>query len=92
MTESSILGQSVDRSDARAKVTGKAEYAVDHATPDMLVGAVVRSTRAHATIVSISSEAALAIDGVAGVVTADDLTGLFPRFGHLIATVIAGLR
>ncbi len=80
-----IVGQSTTRSDARAKVTGEARYSVDHAVPDMLFGAVVRSTRAHATIESIDKSAALAIDGVTGVVTADDLSGLFPRFGHLIA-------
>ena len=79
------VGRSVIRSDARAKVTGEARYAVDHSVPDMLFGAVVRSTRAHATIESIDKEPAMAIEGVVGVVTADDLTGLFPRFGHLIA-------
>ena len=85
MTEEPTIGQSVVRSDARAKVTGEARYAVDHALPDMLFGAVVRSTRAHAAIESIDKTAALAVDGVAGVVTADDLAGLFPRFGHLVA-------
>jgi len=79
------IGQSVTRSDALAKVTGEALYAVDHSTPDMLFGAVVRATRAHATIESIDRSAALAIEGVAGVVIADDLGDLFPRFGHLIA-------
>lgn len=85
MTEMPAVGQSVQRSDARAKVTGEARYAVDHAVPDMLFGAVVRSTRAHATIEDIEKTDALAIPGVTGVVTAADLGDLFPRFGHLIA-------
>ena len=85
MTATSSVGTPIERADARAKVTGEAKYAVDHSLPDMLHGAVVRSTRAHATIVSIDKEPALAIDGVVGVVTADDIGELFPRFGHLIA-------
>lgn len=85
MTSTPTIGTSVIRSDARAKVTGEAKYAVDHSLPDMLVGAVVRSTRAHATIETINKTAALALDGVAAVVTSDDLIGLFPRFGHLVA-------
>ncbi len=85
MTDTSPVGQSRPRSDARAKVTGTARYAVDHSLPDMLHGAVVRSTRAHAVIEEIDASVALEIPGIAGVVTADDLEGLFPRFGHLIA-------
>lgn len=78
-------GHSVTRSDARAKVTGEARYAVDHSLPDMLHGAIVRSNRAHAIIETIDTSAAMALPGVVGVVTADDLAGLFPRFGHLVA-------
>ncbi|NND02670.1 MAG: xanthine dehydrogenase family protein molybdopterin-binding subunit [Acidimicrobiia bacterium] len=85
MTDMPAVGQSVRRSDARAKVTGEALYAVDHAIPDMLHGAVVRSTRAHATIEDIEKDAAQTVAGVVGVVTAADLGDLFPRFGHLIA-------
>jgi CO/xanthine dehydrogenase Mo-binding subunit len=77
--------RSIPRIDARAKVTGEARYAVDHSLPDMLHGVVVRSTRAHATIDQIDTARAMGVDGVVAVVTAEDLDGLFPRFGHLIA-------
>ena len=77
--------RSIPRIDARSKVTGEARYAVDHSLPDMLHGAVVRSTRAHATIETIDAELARGVEGVVAVVTAADLEGLFPRFGHLIA-------
>ena len=85
MNGNSTVGKSFPRSDGRAKVTGEARYAVDHVLPDMLHGAVVRATRAHASIESIDKSAALAVPGVVGVVVATDLGPLFPRFGHLIA-------
>ena len=81
----STVGISVDRSDGVAKVSGSAKYAVDHTAPHMLYGTAVRSTRAHATIDQVDVDTALAIDGVVGVVTAAELGGLFPRFGHLVA-------
>lgn len=78
-------GSSVYRVDGKDKVTGAARYAIDIKVPGMLHGHVVRSTRAHAKIVSIDVEEALSRPGVAAVVTGNDLTGLFPRFGHIIA-------
>jgi CO/xanthine dehydrogenase Mo-binding subunit len=78
-------GRSITRSDARAKVTGEALYAVDAVRPDMLYGVVLRADRAHARIRAIDTSEAAAADGVAAVITADDLDGLFPRFGHIIA-------
>lgn len=81
----SQTGVSIQRFDARAKVTGAAKYAVDLMLPDTLHGRVIRSTRAHARILGIDREAALKMPGVKAVVTAEDLTGLFPRFGHIIA-------
>jgi CO/xanthine dehydrogenase Mo-binding subunit len=81
----SQVGKSHPRSDGLAKVTGAARYAVDHVVPDMLHGVAVRSTRAHALIDDVERADALAIPGVVAILTADDLSGLFPRFGHLIA-------
>lgn len=81
----SAVGQSVARVDGVAKVTGQAKYAVDFAKPGMLHGHVVRSTRAHAAIKSIRTDRAESIDGVVAVITAESLTGLFPRYGHVVA-------
>lgn len=78
------IGRSVQRRDAVAKVTGSATYTVDISTPGMLHGVVVRSTRAHAIIADISTDQALKVPGVIAVVTAEDLAGLFPRFGHIV--------
>lgn len=78
-------GQSVERVDARAKVTGDARYSVDEARPGMLFGHVVRSTRAHATIRSIDVSKAKALGGVVDVITAEDLSDLFRYYGHIVA-------
>ena len=80
-----VVGKSLTRTDAVAKVTGQASYAVDATTPDMLHAKVVRSDRAHATIRTIDKAAALASPGVVAVVVGADLGGLFPRFGHIVA-------
>jgi CO/xanthine dehydrogenase Mo-binding subunit len=80
-----VVGTSVQRTDAVAKVTGAAVYAVDVVMPDMLHAKVVRSDRAHARILGIDKSAALAVPGVVAVVTGADMTGLFPRFGHIVA-------
>lgn len=79
------VGTSVVRVDATSKVTGEAQYAIDHVLPGMLHGHVVRSSRAHAEILGIDTTAAAGLPGVAAVLTADDLTGLFRMFGHIVA-------
>jgi CO/xanthine dehydrogenase Mo-binding subunit len=79
------VGRASPRVDAFAKVTGEAVYAVDVARPGMLHGHVLRSDRAHAEIIDIDTSEALRVPGVAAVVTAADLDGLFKWFGHIIA-------
>ena len=78
-------GLTSPRLDGRAKVTGRALYATDLHQAGMLHGRAVRSERAHARIVSVDTTAALDAAGVVAVMTAADLAGLFPRFGHLVA-------
>jgi CO/xanthine dehydrogenase Mo-binding subunit len=78
-------GDPVTRVDARAKVTGTARYAVDHRADGMAHAVAVRSSRAHAQVVEIDTAAARSQPGVVAVITASDLAGLFPRFGHVIA-------
>ena len=46
--EFSSVGQSIPRVEARAKVTGKAEYVHNLRLPGMLYGKIHRSTVAHA--------------------------------------------
>ncbi len=78
-------GRSVRRADAVEKVIGAARYTVDIGLGSSLHGVAVRAERAHAVIERIDRDAALAMPGVAAVIMADDLDGLFPRFGHIIA-------
>lgn len=80
-----VAGRSVQRRDLLEKVTGRAVYTVDVVPPGCLHAKVLRADRAHAQIVSVDTAAAKAAPGVVAVVTADDLGGLFPRFGHIVA-------
>ncbi|NTV75485.1 MAG: hypothetical protein HGA66_14945, partial [Holophaga sp.] len=48
-----IVGTSVQRLDAVAKVTGKARYSEDFFERDMLVGKVLRSPHAHARVLRV---------------------------------------
>jgi CO/xanthine dehydrogenase Mo-binding subunit len=84
-SDKSFAGHSVQRRDLLEKVTGRAVYTVDVVPPGSLHAKILRSDHAHARIVSIDSSAAKAAPGVAAVLTSDDLDGLFPRFGHIVA-------
>jgi CO/xanthine dehydrogenase Mo-binding subunit len=63
----------VSRSDGWAKAAGEARYVADLSLPGMLHVALARSTVPHGRIVSIDSKQARAVDGVAGLFTADDV-------------------
>ncbi len=71
----SYIGSNVRRLDAPSKVTGRLRYAGDMMMPGMLHMQVLRSPYAHARIISIDTSAAEALDGVACVITADDVPG-----------------
>lgn len=68
----STIGQDVAQVTARAKVLGRAQYAGDIKLPGMLHGKVLRSPYPHARIVSIDTQAALALPGVSAVLTGAD--------------------
>ncbi len=55
---------------------GKGNYVDDIKLPGMLFGDFVRSPYAHARVKSINKDAALALDGVVAVLTAEDLAPL----------------
>ncbi|GAA1365897.1 xanthine dehydrogenase family protein molybdopterin-binding subunit [Streptomyces beijiangensis] len=67
------IGESMLRPDGTLKVTGEFAYSSDMWHEDMLWGQTLRSTVAHAEIVSIDTSEALAMDGVYAVLTSDDL-------------------
>ncbi len=72
------IGRSIPRLEARAKVTGRAEYAHNLRLPGMLHGKLFRSTVAHGRIRAIDTSAATAIAGVVRVVTGEDVRALIP--------------
>ena len=69
----STIGKRNRKVEGLAKVTGQAIYADDLTLPRMLFGKLLRSTHAHARIVSIDASAALAMPGVHAVITGKDL-------------------
>ena len=73
------VGQSVPRLEATAKVDGSVEYICNLQLPGMLHGKIHRSSVAHGRIVRIETAAALALEGVRAVVTADDVLKLVPN-------------
>ncbi|MBS1218744.1 MAG: Xanthine dehydrogenase, molybdenum binding subunit [Proteobacteria bacterium] len=77
--EFSALGRSIPRVEARAKVTGRAEYVHNLRLPGMLYGRIHRSTVAHARIRSVDVSAAQAVPGVYAVYTAADVQRLIPE-------------
>ena len=56
MKDYKVVGKSVERTDARVKVTGSARYAGDLVAPGMLHGKILRSPVAHANILNIDDE------------------------------------
>lgn len=68
------------RPDGPGKVTGSLAYLTDMTAPNMLHGLVLRSPHAHARILGIRTEEALALPGVHAVLTHADVPGL-NRFG-----------
>jgi aerobic carbon-monoxide dehydrogenase large subunit len=74
-----IVGQSVLRKEDRPLLTGRASFVDDVRRPDMVHATILRSPHAHARIAGIEPAAALAMDGVLGVLTANDLPGGGPE-------------
>ncbi|MGW5781760.1 xanthine dehydrogenase family protein molybdopterin-binding subunit [Streptomyces sp. NPDC003863] len=67
------VGESTLRPDGTLKVTGEFAYSSDMWHEEMLWGQVLRSTVAHAEIVSIDTSEALKVSGVYAVLTHEDL-------------------
>ena len=72
------VGRSLPRLEARAKVTGRAEYTHTMRLAGMLHAKIFRSTVAHGRIKSIDVSAAAKVPGVYRVVTADDVRKVIP--------------
>ena len=76
------VGQAIQRIDAKEKVLGTGEYPDDIYLDGMVYGSAVRSEYPRAKVLAIHPKEALALDGVIGVYTADDIPGEV-KVGHL---------
>ena len=74
------LGDSITRPDGVAKVQGSFAFSGDLSADGFLWGATLRSPHPYARIVSIDVSAVWRIDGVAAVITAEDVPGK-PTYG-----------
>ncbi len=72
---SGTIGDSPARPDGVAKVQGSFEFSSDRGAEGCLWGATLRSPHPYARIVTIDVSPAWQIDGVAAVITADDVPG-----------------
>jgi 4-hydroxybenzoyl-CoA reductase subunit alpha len=80
----SIIGKPVAFVDAAEKTTGAGKYTDDLSLPGMLIGKILHSPYPHARIKRIDASKAVALDGVAAVVTGKDAPvtyGILP-IGH----------
>jgi CO/xanthine dehydrogenase Mo-binding subunit len=75
MGDYSVVGKSVERTDGRVKVTGRARFAGDLVAPGMLHGKILRSPIAHGKILNIDTSKAEKSPGVLGVITGQDFPG-----------------
>jgi len=71
-----LIGKNFTPPDIRGKVTGKAKYAEDFRAEGMVYCKLLLSPMPHAQVSNIDVSEALAMDGVVGVLTADDLPAM----------------
>jgi len=79
-----LIGKDFTPPDVVAKVTGRAKYSEDFRPEGMLFAKLLLSPMPHARIQNLDAGAALALEGVRGVLTADDLPAIAaPEFAVL---------
>src|SRR2546421_9869630 len=78
-----VVGTRPIRPDGVDKVTGRANFGADMTLPGMLWGRIKRSPHAHARIVSINLDKALALPGVKAAITRADFADVPPERAHI---------
>ncbi len=86
-----VVGTRPVRPDGVDKVTGRANFGADMVMPGMLWGKIKRSPHAHARIVSINTDKAMALPGVKAVTTRADFPDITPA-KRVIGAAPANLR
>jgi CO/xanthine dehydrogenase Mo-binding subunit len=80
-----LIGKDFTPPDLRAKVTGRAKYAEDFRADGMLHCRLLTSPMPHGRVRSIDASAALSMEGVVAILTADDVPEI-PAPGNPILT------
>jgi xanthine dehydrogenase molybdenum-binding subunit len=75
MADNKLIGQNYTTPDLVAKVTGKAKYAEDYRIEGMLFAKLLVSPHPHAKVTRLDTSAAMKIEGVKAILTADDMPG-----------------
>ena len=73
MMAEKLIGQDIAPDDLRAKITGRAKYAEDFRADGMVFAKLLLSPMPHCRVLRIDASAALALDGVVGMLTADEV-------------------
>jgi xanthine dehydrogenase molybdenum-binding subunit len=68
-----LIGQDISPPDLRAKITGRAKYAEDFRADGMVFAKLLASPMPHCRVIRIDASAALAMEGVVGILTADEV-------------------
>ena len=68
-----LIGQDIAPPDLHAKITGRAKYAEDFKADGMVFAKLLASPMPHCRVTRIDASAALAMDGVYGMLTADEV-------------------
>ncbi len=82
-TDELSVGQSARKVDARAKALGEPVYTDDIQLPGMLFGKALRTPAPRARILSIDTAAARKVEGIEGIILAEDIPGEI-NCGHLV--------
>ncbi|MCH7857236.1 MAG: xanthine dehydrogenase family protein molybdopterin-binding subunit [Gemmatimonadetes bacterium] len=73
MMAEKLVGQDITPPDLHAKITGRARYSEDFRADGMVFAKLLASPMPHCRVTRIDASAALALDGVVGMLTADEV-------------------
>jgi xanthine dehydrogenase molybdenum-binding subunit len=92
MAANRLIGQNYQTPDLLAKVTGQAKYAEDYKVDGMLYARLLLSPMPHARVTRLDTREALAMPGVKGILTADELPAPADIVTDLGQTIKANLK
>jgi carbon-monoxide dehydrogenase large subunit len=82
-----LVGQAVERAEDRRFLLGKGQFADDYEPADVLHAAIFRSPAAHARVAGLDVAAALRLQGVRAIITANDIGPHIPRIPLRLAPI-----